>query len=158
MPGASSSPALSTMASPPPQLWPGHRDSRAGESGHIHLGTYMEIKCSDGHFPPALVMEFHESTSSITVEWLEKGANKSKQVDLQLIFALNPHLAPRSASMTSIDAPLSAKGRQSLLSEWLSMYIKAKQRGHLGTAVALWLLSLASGAADLGGHPHGCSR
>ncbi|KFQ75165.1 Kinesin-like KIF2A, partial [Phoenicopterus ruber ruber] len=80
-----------------------------------------------GRIHPALVTELHESTSSIAAEWLEKGASKSKQVDLQLIFALNPHLAPRSMSTTSIKAPLSAKGDQSLVSEWLSQPVKVKK-------------------------------
>ncbi|NXI65443.1 KIF2A protein, partial [Anseranas semipalmata] len=101
--------------------------SMAEEFGLIQLGTYVEIKRSDGRIHPALVTELHESTSSITVEWLEKGTNKGKQVDVQLIFDLNPHLAPRSTSVTSIEAPLSAKGDQSLVSEGLSRPVKVEK-------------------------------
>ncbi|NWZ27921.1 KIF2A protein, partial [Asarcornis scutulata] len=101
--------------------------SMAGEFGLIQLGTYVEIKRSDGRIHPALVTELHESTSSITVEWIEKGTNKGKQVDLQLVFDLNPHLAPRSPSMSSVKAPLSAKGDQSLVSEGQPQPIKVEE-------------------------------
>uniref|UniRef100_A0A8D0EAP4 Kinesin-like protein n=1 Tax=Salvator merianae TaxID=96440 RepID=A0A8D0EAP4_SALMN len=49
---------------------------------------------SDGRIHPALVTALHEDTSSVTVEWIEKGANKGKKVELALAFSLNPHLAP----------------------------------------------------------------
>ncbi|NXK56632.1 KIF2A protein, partial [Chauna torquata] len=101
--------------------------SMAGEFGLIQLGKYVEIKRSDGRIHPALVTELHDSTSSITVEWLEKETNKGKQVDLQVVFDLNPHLAPRSTSMSSIEAPLSAKGDQSMVSEGLSQPIKVEK-------------------------------
>ncbi|KAM9258153.1 LOW QUALITY PROTEIN: kinesin-like protein KIF2B [Cariama cristata] len=48
----------------------------AGEFGRIPLGTSVEVKCSDERIHLALVMKLHESTSSIAVEWFEKGVNK----------------------------------------------------------------------------------
>ncbi|KAM6111128.1 kinesin-like protein KIF2B [Pterocles gutturalis] len=112
----------------------------AGEFGHIQLGTCVEIKRSDGHIHSALVTELHESSSSITVEWVEKGATKGKQVDLQIIFALNPHLAPRSTSTTSIEVPLTAKGSQSLVSGPLSQPVKVqKTSGNCGGPVTAQL-------------------
>ncbi|NWU61577.1 KIF2A protein, partial [Pterocles burchelli] len=101
--------------------------SMAGEFGHIQLGTCVEIKRSDGRIHSALVTELHEDTSSITVEWVEKGTTKGKRVDVQFIFALNPHLAPRSTSTTSIEAPLTAKGSQSLVSGPLSQPVNVKK-------------------------------
>ncbi|XP_062447691.1 kinesin-like protein KIF2B [Rhea pennata] len=99
----------------------------AGEFGHIQVGTYLEIKRSDGRIHPAMVTELHGNTSSITVEWIEKGANKGKKVDLQLAFALNPHLAPGSIPVTSTEALPSAKGDQSLVSEVLPQPIKVEK-------------------------------
>ncbi|NXC42014.1 KIF2A protein, partial [Penelope pileata] len=94
--------------------------SMAREFGLIQPGTYVEIKRSNGCIHRALVTKLHENTSSITVEWLEKGTNKAKQVDLQHVFDLNPHLAPgRSTSPSSTETSLSARVDQSLVSEGL---------------------------------------
>uniref|UniRef100_A0ABM5FNN5 Kinesin-like protein n=1 Tax=Pogona vitticeps TaxID=103695 RepID=A0ABM5FNN5_9SAUR len=79
----------------------------ATEFGAIQVGTYLEIKRSDGRIHPALVTALHEESSSVTVEWIEQGANKGKKVELSLAFALNPHLAPASAPPLSPE-PLSA--------------------------------------------------
>uniref|UniRef100_A0A8C0QPD3 Kinesin-like protein n=1 Tax=Chelonoidis abingdonii TaxID=106734 RepID=A0A8C0QPD3_CHEAB len=89
-------------AAPPPQRM-------AGQFGSILVGSYLEIKRSDGRIHPALVTALHGDSSSLTVEWVEQGANKGKRVELQLAFALNPHLAPA--------APCSAQGDQSLPAE-----------------------------------------
>uniref|UniRef100_A0A8C8RA63 Kinesin-like protein n=1 Tax=Pelusios castaneus TaxID=367368 RepID=A0A8C8RA63_9SAUR len=62
--------------------------------GGILLGSVLEIKRSDGRIHPALVTALHRDNSSVTVEWMEQGASKGKRVELQLAFALNPHLAP----------------------------------------------------------------
>ncbi|KAJ6658062.1 hypothetical protein lerEdw1_001538 [Lerista edwardsae] len=66
----------------------------AQQFGAIQVGTYLEIKRSDGRIHPALVTALHEDTSSVTVEWIEKGTNKGKKVELSHAFSLNPHLAP----------------------------------------------------------------
>uniref|UniRef100_H9GP92 Kinesin-like protein n=1 Tax=Anolis carolinensis TaxID=28377 RepID=H9GP92_ANOCA len=49
---------------------------------------------SDGRIHPALVTALHEESGCVTVEWIERGTNKGKKVELALAFALNPHLAP----------------------------------------------------------------
>ncbi|XP_061477744.1 kinesin-like protein KIF2B [Rhineura floridana] len=77
----------------------------AKQFGTIHVGTYLEIKRSDGRIHPALVTALHEDTSSVTVEWIEKGANKGKKVELSLAFSLNPHLASTVLSPESLSAP-----------------------------------------------------
>ncbi|NXA35988.1 KIF2A protein, partial [Eudromia elegans] len=99
----------------------------AGEFGHIQVGTCLEIKRSDGRIHQAMVTELHGNTSSITVEWIEKGANKGKKVDLQLAFALNPHLAPRSMPASGVEALPSARGDQSLVIEMLPQPVKVEK-------------------------------
>ncbi|XP_021270401.1 kinesin-like protein KIF2B [Numida meleagris] len=102
-------------------------DSMASEFGLIQPGSYVEIKHSSGHTHQAVVTKLHESTSSITVEWLEKGTNKAKQVDLQVIFDLNPHLAPRSTPTSNSETTLSAQGKQSPVSERLPQPVKVEK-------------------------------
>uniref|UniRef100_A0A8C3F085 Kinesin-like protein n=1 Tax=Chrysemys picta bellii TaxID=8478 RepID=A0A8C3F085_CHRPI len=91
----------------------------AGQFGSILVGSYLEIKRSDGRIHPALVTALHRDSSSLTVEWVEQGANKGKRVELQLAFALNPHLAPA--------APCSAQGDQSLPAEPAATPAKLEQ-------------------------------
>uniref|UniRef100_A0A8D0HUQ4 Kinesin-like protein n=1 Tax=Sphenodon punctatus TaxID=8508 RepID=A0A8D0HUQ4_SPHPU len=85
--------------------------------GGIQVGSYMDIKRSDGRIHPALVTALNRDAASVTVEWIERGSNKGKNVDLQLAFSLNPHLAP-GAPDPGPDAP-SAKGDQSLAPAWM---------------------------------------
>ncbi|XP_003211625.2 kinesin-like protein KIF2B [Meleagris gallopavo] len=94
-------------------------NSMASKFGLIQLGSCVEIKHSSGRTCQAVVTKLHESTSSITVEWLERGTSQAKQVDLQVIFDLNPHLAPRSRLTSSAETSLSARGFQSTVSESL---------------------------------------
>ncbi|XP_044277417.1 kinesin-like protein KIF2B [Varanus komodoensis] len=77
----------------------------AKQFGAIQVGTYLEIKRSDGRIHPALVTALHEDASSVTVEWIEKGTNKGKKVELSLAFSLNPHLAPMGLSPETLLAP-----------------------------------------------------
>ncbi|XP_032994612.1 kinesin-like protein KIF2B [Lacerta agilis] len=81
------------------------RTVMAKQFGAIHVGTYLEIKRSDGRIHPALVTALHEDASSVTVEWIEKGVNKGKKVELGLAFSLNPHLAPMELSPEALSAP-----------------------------------------------------
>ncbi|XP_062979231.1 kinesin-like protein KIF2B [Elgaria multicarinata webbii] len=77
----------------------------AKQFGAIQVGTYLEIKRSDGRVHPALVTALHEDTSSVTVEWIEKGANKGKKVELSVAFSLNPQLAPTGLRAEALSAP-----------------------------------------------------
>ncbi|XP_075759931.1 kinesin-like protein KIF2A [Pelodiscus sinensis] len=92
----------------PPLPGIGAAPRMAGPFGGILVGSYLEIKRSDGRIHPALVTALHRDSSSVTVEWVEQGASKGKRVELQLAFSLNPHLAPAAA------APPSATGDRSL--------------------------------------------
>ncbi|XP_043919754.1 kinesin-like protein KIF2A [Protopterus annectens] len=62
--------------------------------GKIQIGIYVEIKRSDGRIHQAMVTSLNEDNESVTVEWIENGDTKGKEIDLESIFALNPDLAP----------------------------------------------------------------
>ncbi|XP_041447240.1 kinesin-like protein KIF2A isoform X3 [Xenopus laevis] len=66
----------------------------AGSFGKIHIGVYVEIKRSDGRIHQAMVTSLNEDSESITVEWIENGDTKGKEIDLESIFSLNHDLAP----------------------------------------------------------------
>ncbi|XP_029961140.1 kinesin-like protein KIF2A isoform X4 [Salarias fasciatus] len=57
---------------------------------NIVVGTYVEIKRSDGRIHQAMVTSLNEDNESVTVEWIENGDTKGKEIDLESIFALNP--------------------------------------------------------------------
>ncbi|XP_038126890.1 kinesin-like protein KIF2A isoform X1 [Cyprinodon tularosa] len=62
--------------------------------GKIVVGTYVEIKRSDGRIHQAMVTSMNEDNESVTVEWIENGDTKGKEIDLESIFSLNPDVAP----------------------------------------------------------------
>ncbi|XP_077142079.1 kinesin-like protein KIF2A isoform X2 [Ranitomeya variabilis] len=66
----------------------------ASSFGKIQIGIYVEIKRSDGRIHQAMVTSLNEDSESITVEWIENGDTKGKEIDLESIFSLNPDLAP----------------------------------------------------------------
>uniref|UniRef100_A0A3B4AY11 Kinesin motor domain-containing protein n=1 Tax=Periophthalmus magnuspinnatus TaxID=409849 RepID=A0A3B4AY11_9GOBI len=41
-----------------------------------------------------MVTSLHEDNESVTVEWIENGDTKGKEIDLESIFSLNPNVAP----------------------------------------------------------------
>uniref|UniRef100_A0A1A8NIS5 Kinesin-like protein n=1 Tax=Nothobranchius pienaari TaxID=704102 RepID=A0A1A8NIS5_9TELE len=66
----------------------------ASAFGKIVVGTYVEIKRSDGRIHQAMVTSLNEDNESVTVEWIENGDTKGKEIDLESIFTLNPDVAP----------------------------------------------------------------
>ncbi|XP_072228357.1 kinesin-like protein KIF2A [Leuresthes tenuis] len=78
----------------------------AGIFGKIFVGIYVEIKRSDGRIHQAMVTLLHEDNESVTVEWIENGDTKGKEIDLESIFALNPDVAPDEEIPQSPEAPL----------------------------------------------------
>ncbi|RMC04495.1 hypothetical protein DUI87_18940 [Hirundo rustica rustica] len=84
----------------------------AANFGKIQIGIYVEIKRSDGQgelrrldtldvpfgttgrIHQAMVTSLNEDNESVTVEWIENGDTKGKEIDLESIFSLNPDLAP----------------------------------------------------------------
>uniref|UniRef100_A0A6Q2ZCR3 Kinesin-like protein n=1 Tax=Esox lucius TaxID=8010 RepID=A0A6Q2ZCR3_ESOLU len=47
-----------------------------------------------GRIHQAMVTSLNEDNESVTVEWIENGDTKGKEIDLESIFALNPDVAP----------------------------------------------------------------
>ncbi|XP_067339681.1 kinesin-like protein KIF2A isoform X2 [Channa argus] len=78
----------------------------AGVFGKIFVGIYVEIKRSDGRIHQAMVTSLHEDNDSVTVEWIENGDTKGKEIDLESIFALNPDVAPDEEIPQSPETPL----------------------------------------------------
>uniref|UniRef100_A0AAQ5YFX3 Kinesin motor domain-containing protein n=1 Tax=Amphiprion ocellaris TaxID=80972 RepID=A0AAQ5YFX3_AMPOC len=54
----------------------------------------------------AMVTSLHEDNESVTVEWIENGDTKGKEIDLESVFALNPDVAPDEEIPQSPEAPL----------------------------------------------------
>ncbi|MFT7811829.1 kinesin-like protein KIF2A isoform X4 [Arapaima gigas] len=77
----------------------------AANFGKILIGIYVEIKRSDGRIHQAMVTSLNEDNESVTVEWIENGDTKGKEIDLESIFALNPDLAPGEDSVPSPETP-----------------------------------------------------
>uniref|UniRef100_A0A8C9NBK6 Kinesin-like protein n=1 Tax=Serinus canaria TaxID=9135 RepID=A0A8C9NBK6_SERCA len=49
---------------------------------------------NSGRIHQAMVTSLNEDNESVTVEWIENGDTKGKEIDLESIFSLNPDLAP----------------------------------------------------------------
>ncbi|XP_067842649.1 kinesin-like protein KIF2A isoform X5 [Heptranchias perlo] len=73
--------------------------------GKVQVGIYVEIKRSDGRIHQAMVTSLNEDNESVTVEWIENGDTKGKEIDLESIFALNPDLAPDEDIEPSPETP-----------------------------------------------------
>ncbi|XP_033978655.1 LOW QUALITY PROTEIN: kinesin-like protein KIF2A [Trematomus bernacchii] len=78
----------------------------AGIFVKIFVGIYVEIKRSDGRIHQAMVTSLHEDNDSVTVEWIENGDTKGKEIDLESVFALNPDVVPDEEIPQSPEAPL----------------------------------------------------
>ncbi|XP_070292958.1 kinesin-like protein KIF2A isoform X5 [Salvelinus sp. IW2-2015] len=76
-----------------------------GSFGKIVVGVYVEIKRSDGRIHQALVTSLNEDNESVTVEWIENGDTKGKEIDFESIFALNPDVAPEEEIAPSPETP-----------------------------------------------------
>uniref|UniRef100_A0A671W8C8 Kinesin-like protein n=1 Tax=Sparus aurata TaxID=8175 RepID=A0A671W8C8_SPAAU len=58
-----------------------------------------------GRIHQAMVTSLHEDNESVTVEWIENGDTKGKEIDLESVFALNPDVAPDEEIPQSPEAP-----------------------------------------------------
>uniref|UniRef100_A0A8C3R5M8 Kinesin-like protein n=1 Tax=Cyanoderma ruficeps TaxID=181631 RepID=A0A8C3R5M8_9PASS len=77
----------------------------AANFSKVQIGIYVEIKRSDGRIHQAMVTSLNEENESVTVEWIENGDTKGKEIDLESIFSLNPDLAPDEDIEPSPEAP-----------------------------------------------------
>ncbi|XP_031705220.1 kinesin-like protein KIF2A [Anarrhichthys ocellatus] len=82
--------------------------------GKIVVGTYVEIKRSDGRIHQAMVTSLNEDNESVTVEWIENGDTKGKEVNYHvkhqhvLLFIHSPGQLDdnrRTIAPTKNDAP-----------------------------------------------------
>ncbi|KAM9821562.1 kinesin-like protein KIF2A isoform 2-T2 [Syngnathus typhle] len=73
--------------------------------GKLVVGTYVEIKRSDGRIHEAMVTSLNEDNESVTVEWIEHGDTKGKEIDLESIFTLNPDVSPDEEIVQSPETP-----------------------------------------------------
>ena len=62
------------------------------EYGCLDVGIHVDIQRTDGRIHQAVVTGLAPETSSVTVEWYEKGETKGKEVELEMIQLLNPEL------------------------------------------------------------------
>lgn len=62
------------------------------EYGSLSVGIHVDIQRTDGRIHQAVVTGLAPETSSVTVEWYEKGETKGKEVELEMIQLLNPEL------------------------------------------------------------------
>uniref|UniRef100_A0A674BMC8 Kinesin-like protein n=1 Tax=Salmo trutta TaxID=8032 RepID=A0A674BMC8_SALTR len=58
-----------------------------------------------GRIHQAMVTSLNEDNESVTVEWIENGDTKGKEIDLESIFALNPDVAPEEEIAPSPETP-----------------------------------------------------
>ncbi|XP_029920718.1 kinesin-like protein KIF2A isoform X2 [Myripristis murdjan] len=91
----------------------------SGLFGKIVVGIYVEIKRSDGRIHQAMVTSLHDDNETVTVEWIENGDTKGKEIELENIFALNPDVAPDEEIPQSPETPpppssTAAKGNKAL--------------------------------------------
>ncbi|XP_064153068.1 kinesin-like protein KIF2A isoform X3 [Anguilla rostrata] len=77
----------------------------AANFGKIIVGIYVEIKRSDGRIHQAMVTSVNEENESVTVEWIENGDTKGKEIDLESIFSLNPNVAPDEEIAVTPETP-----------------------------------------------------
>lgn len=84
------------------------------ESCKIEVGNSVNIKRSDGRVHSAMVSKLNPAQRSVTVEWYERGETKGKEVELDMLLALNPELmqtnrqafAAPTTNTTTIQAPI----------------------------------------------------
>lgn len=62
----------------------------------LGLGMQVNIKRTDGRIHTAVVSGINWEGKSVTVEWFERNETKGKEVDLESLVALNPHVTTRN--------------------------------------------------------------
>ena len=73
--------------------------------GCLAVGIHVDIQRTDGRIHQAVVTGTAPETSSVTVEWYEKGETKGKEVELEMIQLLNPELFNNIANNANGAAP-----------------------------------------------------
>lgn len=60
----------------------------------MKVGVNVDIQRTDGRVHSAVISGINKDTRSVTVEWYEKGETKGKEIEMDAITTLNPHLIP----------------------------------------------------------------
>ncbi|XP_059485969.1 kinesin-like protein KIF2A isoform X2 [Neocloeon triangulifer] len=60
--------------------------------GNLQAGVNVDIQRTDGRVHTAVISGVNPETSSVTVEWFEKGETKGKEIELDALLRLNPEL------------------------------------------------------------------
>ncbi|XP_041360178.1 kinesin-like protein KIF2A isoform X2 [Gigantopelta aegis] len=69
------------------------------ELGGMSVGVNVDIQRTDGRIHSAVITGVNLESRSVTVEWFEKGETKGKEIEIEAICALNPHICgPRNPS------------------------------------------------------------
>ena len=68
--------------------------------GGIREGVNINIQRSDGRVHQAVVTQLHPSSSSVSVEWVERNETKGKEIELEALYALNAALFVSITSIT----------------------------------------------------------
>uniref|UniRef100_A0A674BMD7 Kinesin-like protein n=1 Tax=Salmo trutta TaxID=8032 RepID=A0A674BMD7_SALTR len=77
----------------------------AGNYGAGSTSSIWEGGQGKGRIHQAMVTSLNEDNESVTVEWIENGDTKGKEIDLESIFALNPDVAPEEEIAPSPETP-----------------------------------------------------
>ncbi|KAF3849247.1 hypothetical protein F7725_015744 [Dissostichus mawsoni] len=130
-----------------------HEGEMAGIFVKIFVGIYVEIKRSDGRIHQAMVTSLHEDNDSVTVEWIENGDTKGKEMlflmrryhrVLRLLFLLptlpkpanspscssGNHPGPSQPAQPTCRAPPPAIIPQSALSQTLLQQQNARKKSN----------------------------
>uniref|UniRef100_A0A8C2GIJ9 Kinesin-like protein n=1 Tax=Cyprinus carpio TaxID=7962 RepID=A0A8C2GIJ9_CYPCA len=68
--------------------------------------TLRGVGLLTGRIHQAMVTSLNEDNDSVTVEWIENGDTKGKEIDLECIFSLNPDIAPEEEiSLSPVTPP-----------------------------------------------------
>lgn len=66
----------------------------------VFVGLNVDIKRTDRRIHPAKISCLNALNRTVTVEWLENGETKAKEIEIEIILALNPHLITGSSEGT----------------------------------------------------------
>lgn len=58
----------------------------------LHVGQSVDIQRSNGRVHQATIIQINHGPKTVTVEWQERNEGKGKEVDLDAIIQINPHL------------------------------------------------------------------
>lgn len=62
------------------------------DMSHFKVGVNVDIQRTDGRIHSAVISGVNPEAKSVTVEWFERGETKGKEIEIEAIYSLNPHL------------------------------------------------------------------